>query len=151
LRPWGYLTKGQRGEDSMITDSIDYVAGQPYYVHICDFCIEKCDDGRGWRYEEGRDITICQGCIAKYAAEFALPNIQPAPSPTSPVIPMALRWEVWERDNFTCKICGSRRDLTIDHIIPAALGGQTTKENLQTLCRRCNSRKKDTVGESLSL
>lgn len=56
-------------------------------------------------------------------------------------IPLDLRWEVWERDNFTCLDCGTRRDLTIDHIIPVSKGGRTVKDNLQTLCRSCNSKK----------
>lgn len=135
----------------MITQEISYLMGEPYFIHICDFCGEKCDDGRGWRYKEEQDITICQWCIAKYAAEFGYLEQPPrSPSPTTPIIPKALRWEVWERDNFTCKYCSSRRDLTIDHITPVALGGQTVKENLQTLCRKCNSQKKDTVGKSIS-
>ena len=32
-------------------------------------------------------------------------------------------------------------DLTLDHIIPESHGGHTTAENLQTLCRSCNSHK----------
>lgn len=32
---------------------------------------------------------------------------------------------------------------TIDHIIPVSLGGATTLQNIQLLCRRCNSSKKD--------
>lgn len=56
-------------------------------------------------------------------------------------IPKALRWAVWERDNFTCRHCGARRDLAADHIVPESKGGQTTLDNLQTLCVPCNSRK----------
>jgi hypothetical protein len=56
-------------------------------------------------------------------------------------IPTELRWEIWERDNFQCVICGSRRHLTIDHIIPVSAGGKTKKSNLQTLCQTCNSAK----------
>jgi hypothetical protein len=56
-------------------------------------------------------------------------------------IPPEIRWQVWERDNFTCQHCGSRRDLTVDHIFPERLGGTITSTNLQTLCRKCNSRK----------
>jgi 5-methylcytosine-specific restriction endonuclease McrA len=56
-------------------------------------------------------------------------------------IPSELRWQVWERDNFTCKLCGSRTYLHADHVIPESKGGETTLENLQTLCRRCNSKK----------
>lgn len=53
----------------------------------------------------------------------------------------SLRWEIYERDNFTCRNCGTRRNLTIDHIYPEILGGKATLENCQTLCRSCNSRK----------
>jgi HNH endonuclease len=51
------------------------------------------------------------------------------------------RWVVWERDNFTCRECGSRRDLSVDHVYPEALGGGDDLDNLQTLCCSCNSRK----------
>lgn len=56
-------------------------------------------------------------------------------------IPQPLRWLVWERDNFTCRNCGSRRYLSIDHIIPESLGGSLIDTNLQTLCSQCNSSK----------
>lgn len=56
-------------------------------------------------------------------------------------IPEALRWQVFERDAFTCVKCGSRRMLRADHIYPERLGGETTLSNLQTLCHICNSRK----------
>lgn len=52
-----------------------------------------------------------------------------------------LRWEIWERDNFTCQKCGSRRLLHVDHIIPESCGGSLSKDNLQTLCRKCNLKK----------
>lgn len=56
-------------------------------------------------------------------------------------IPSDVRWSVWERDNFTCKHCGSRKNLSIDHIVPESKGGETTIENCQTLCKSCNSKK----------
>lgn len=31
-----------------------------------------------------------------------------------------LRWRIWERDNFTCQHCGTRRHLAVDHILPVA-------------------------------
>lgn len=60
-------------------------------------------------------------------------------------IPDSLRWQIWERDNFTCKRCGSRRFLTIDHIHPEKLGGDQNPANLQTLCKPCNSAKRDRI------
>lgn len=52
-----------------------------------------------------------------------------------------LRWEILERDHFTCKACGrSAPDvkLHVDHKIPIAMGGKTVTENLHTLCAACN-------------
>jgi 5-methylcytosine-specific restriction endonuclease McrA len=56
-------------------------------------------------------------------------------------IPTDFRWAIFERDNFTCRHCGSRRNLSVDHIIPESKGGELTMENCQTLCKKCNSKK----------
>ncbi|MBO2009198.1 HNH endonuclease [Hymenobacter negativus] len=40
-----------------------------------------------------------------------------------------------------CANCGSRRQLTVDHIIPRVLGGGNHRANLQCLCKRCNKAK----------
>jgi len=82
-------------------------------------------------------------------------------------IPGWLKRKVNVRDNFTCQICGkvgkkdSVRGLAyeydgyidwdctmpkpvrfeIDHIKPEYLGGETTEENLQLVCRKCNRSK----------
>lgn len=58
-------------------------------------------------------------------------------------IPKALRQAVFKRDSYTCQHCGSQDRLCADHIIAEVRGGPTTLENLQTLCRTCNSRKSD--------
>ena len=53
-----------------------------------------------------------------------------------------IRYNVFKRDNFTCKICGATQadgvKLHVDHIIPVSMGGKTVMSNLQTLCDRCN-------------
>lgn len=60
-------------------------------------------------------------------------------------IPDEVRWAVFERDDFRCRDCGARRFLTLDHIHPVSQGGADDIENLQTLCRRCNSKKSDKI------
>lgn len=60
---------------------------------------------------------------------------------TKAVISRKLQMEVWERDAFRCKECGGYQNLTVDHIIPESKGGTLELDNLQTLCRSCNSRK----------
>ena len=58
-----------------------------------------------------------------------------------------LRNAILERDRYTCQHCGAIQadgaKLQIDHIIPVIRGGVTDSENLQTLCRSCNQRKRD--------
>lgn len=52
-----------------------------------------------------------------------------------------VRGLVYERDGAACVRCGTKKRLTIDHIKPLSLGGTNDLENLQVLCRPCNSRK----------
>ena len=56
-------------------------------------------------------------------------------------IPNSLRKKVFERDEYRCKHCGTHVDLCADHIKPESWGGETTLDNLQTLCRSRNSKK----------
>lgn len=51
------------------------------------------------------------------------------------------RLRIYERDDFRCRMCLAIDDLTIDHVHPICDGGTNDDANLQTLCRRCNSRK----------
>ena len=65
----------------------------------------------------------------------------------TPRIPMPpeVRKYVFERDRYQCQSCGKTKlntQLTIDHIIPLARGGQNDISNLQTLCCDCNQQKK---------
>ena len=55
----------------------------------------------------------------------------------------SLKWKIFKRDNFTCQACGSQEFLELDHIIPVSKGGKETEENYQTLCKKCNIKKKD--------
>lgn len=56
-------------------------------------------------------------------------------------IPAEVREEVFRRDGHTCQRCGTGEELTLDHILPWSLNGSDHADNLQTLCRPCNSRK----------
>ena len=55
--------------------------------------------------------------------------------------PAFTRFNVFLRDRFQCQYCGSGEDLTFDHLVPRARGGQTTWENVLTACSPCNLRK----------
>lgn len=60
-----------------------------------------------------------------------------------PAIPDKLRQKVYERDEWKCRRCGARSNLTVDHVWPHARGGGISMENLQTLCEPCNASKSD--------
>lgn len=56
--------------------------------------------------------------------------------------------EVKKRYNWTCPACGRSEpeiQLTQDHIIPLSKGGSNYIENIQPLCRSCNSKKNTRV------
>lgn len=43
----------------------------------------------------------------------------------------------------SCVYCGSKQDLSVDHLFPKKLGGTDEAENLVLCCRSCNSSKRD--------
>ena len=51
------------------------------------------------------------------------------------------RRAVFARDGWTCQYCGSRSNLTVDHVIPRSKGGASTWENIVASCASCNRRK----------
>lgn len=58
-----------------------------------------------------------------------------------PGVPASIRRAVMERDGHRCVRCGATENLTLDHIHPQLYGGRHTMDNLQVLCRSCNSSK----------
>jgi 5-methylcytosine-specific restriction endonuclease McrA len=53
-------------------------------------------------------------------------------------ISASLKQDIWREGGGKCARCGSRHAIEIDHVLPFALGGKTSKENLRLLCRSCN-------------
>ncbi len=49
--------------------------------------------------------------------------------------------ELCERYDNMCVCCRKERKLTVDHVVPISLGGNGYIENIQPLCKSCNSRK----------
>ncbi len=47
------------------------------------------------------------------------------------------RRAVFARDNWTCQYCGSRSNLTVDHVIPRSKGGASTWDNIVASCAPC--------------
>jgi len=54
------------------------------------------------------------------------------------------RVNLFQRDQFKCQYCGSRRgmrELNYDHVVPRVKGGKTEWTNIATACYDCNERK----------
>jgi 5-methylcytosine-specific restriction endonuclease McrA len=61
----------------------------------------------------------------------------------------ALRKQNWWKNRIargTCHYCGKSvppKELTLDHIVPVARGGRSTKGNCVPACKECNNQKKN--------
>ena len=103
--------------------------GHKYLANGCDIWLRKCP-ACGITNKRQRNSTI---------------NIKR----NTRAISDKLRYQVLKRDNFKCCACGASPakepsvELHIDHIIPWSKGGESTLENLQTLCSKCNIGKSD--------
>jgi 5-methylcytosine-specific restriction endonuclease McrA len=54
-------------------------------------------------------------------------------------------WWKQKRGRGLCHYCGGEfppRELTMDHLVPLARGGRSTKGNLVPACKDCNNKKK---------
>lgn len=103
----------------------------------------KADMHWYWRRGDG-----CGGYVLALLEQAARDNGEPWPfdriwqgAPAKAKISRSLSRRVMERDEYRCVTCRTHIDLCCDHIMPESKGGPTTFENLQTMCRSCNSRK----------
>lgn len=54
---------------------------------------------------------------------------------------------ILERDNHTCRYCGSRTPpFHLDHVYPVIKGGETSLDNIVTACISCNAKKHSRIG-----
>ena len=96
---------------------------------------------RQLRQETGLDIVATRD---GYVLTSAVPTHEPQ---LRRAIDNRLKYAVLQRDNSTCQRCGANIHntpnvkLVIDHKIPVELGGDTTIDNLWTLCSDCNGGK----------
>lgn len=58
------------------------------------------------------------------------------------------RFNVFDRDSFTCQYCGAKApdvELELDHIHPVSRGGENNVKNLITSCLDCNRGKSNKI------
>lgn len=107
-----------------------------------------------WPWQEAVKAVVSDrvNVVSEYDREVRSPNWRlrlPSVISLKEYIPNArrpafTRFNVFLRDRFSCQYCGQpfpTHDLTFDHVIPRALGGRTTWDNVVTACAPCNLRK----------
>lgn len=115
---------------------------------ICDPCYLKIPGGR-WNCPRCQSVIhVKQRECAKHMLDAKGGVTRRSREP----IPTKVRKEVFERDSYTCMLCGvvgagethamKIKGFEIDHIMPSAAGWDASIENLQVLCRKCNNSKR---------
>ena len=61
------------------------------------------------------------------------------------------RRNIMKRDRHTCQYCGTKSDLTLDHVLPRSRGGEDSWENLVTACNQCNVKKGNRTPDEASM
>ena len=87
-------------------------------------------------------VAEYERAVRSPSLEMKLPSVVSLKTFVKPATqPAFTRFNVFLRDKFSCQYCGSRDDLTFDHLLPRSRGGRTTWENIVTACARCNLQK----------
>ena len=74
--------------------------------------------------------------------EFRIPSVVVLKEFVKPQKRVAFtRFNLFLRDEFCCQYCGSKGDLTFDHVVPRSRGGVTSWENVVAACSPCNLKK----------
>jgi len=61
------------------------------------------------------------------------------------------RRAVFARDGWSCQYCGSKGNLTVDHVIPRSKGGTSDWDNIVASCAPCNRRKGDRLPQQVGM
>jgi len=61
------------------------------------------------------------------------------------------RNRIYKRDGNECVYCGSKKQLTIDHVLPKSRGGKNEWTNLVACCFKCNLKKSNRTPEEAKM
>lgn len=85
-----------------------------------------------------------EATVRSQRAEFRIPSVVVLKEFVRPQKRVAFtRFNLFLRDEFCCQYCGSKGDLTFDHVLPRSKGGITSWENVVAACSPCNLKKAD--------
>lgn len=111
---------------------------------MTEISLESLKKKKFGQRRELKQMALCDATPASESGSSSSPNsdfrkLNPV-SKNPRYIPRAIKYELWIRDRGECVMCGSRRNLNVDHVQPVALGGDSTISNLRLLCFNCNQR-----------
>jgi len=141
-RPWGYPVTAATTK-AIARSYATFYSIYDSYLQIAKGAQSRFSElvhkANTWRLSLGREADVVQQGASHPA--FDPSEARHAAEQRVRVMP-ALRWQVFQRDDWRCVACGrdSSADiiLHVDHIIPRSRGGQDTLANYQTLCHLCN-------------
>lgn len=131
-----------------------------FYIYKCDITGEEIEENEPHFAFNEKDFHISEKGIEKLIIDYAdsymfnssglypyfiecLKDIFTSTKRRSTYINPKLRKKVLDKYKHTCVHCGTKENLSIDHIIPVSKGGKDLFSNLQVLCKSCNSKKGD--------
>jgi hypothetical protein len=148
VRQWiDQMALGTREDREALMDLIEEADVSGFPAELGAMSLSQLDTRTLWKAfdddELGDLYDLCHeaglGTTAErfYAAALARPYIDDGK------VPQEVFDLVMQRDGYRCQECRETEDLTIDHkIVPWSEGGSSVDpDNLQVLCRSCNSRK----------
>ena len=93
--------------------------------------------------EKAEVLRFAEGELLSAEDSYAVPSVIRLHSNIRRPMPRLKlsRKAVLARDDYTCVYCGSKSNLTIDHVFPRHRGGETTWENVVCSCLKCNNKK----------
>ena len=130
------------------------ICGKSFYLPLSKQSHVTCSRTCAARHfrDKGEDVT-CKQCgihfwRTLYAAKLGFGNYCShrcwGETRKTPLGIANNAWKPWQRREWKdtkCARCDATEDLELDHILARSLGGLSTRENTQTLCKLCNLRK----------
>lgn len=121
--------------------SVKFIDCDEVYYRYCDECGNVEHKQLFW---PEKDFTLCFECLMTLAKEHLFASIVAKESIKTKrrTITEDARTTLMNKANHKCELCGSVEKLEIDHIVPFALGGNTSIDNLRVLCKSCNLKRR---------
>lgn len=102
--------------------------------------------GKAEVLQKGKDIITTVGNFVRPSIIRLLSYVKFRPSSIR-----VTRKRLFKRDDYSCLYCDSKKNLTIDHILPKSRGGNNSWSNLATCCNRCNTLKNNKTPEEAGM